>query len=143
MSKKNRESEQLTKEELLRRKLFNLAEWTIGILSCSFFISSVVIGLSIQANDYIKIGFIAHGLTPALIGFLCCAKLEQRIGYYECKNCGHKHIPTYKSVLFAPHIGRTRYMKCPKCIRKAWQKKVLSEYKEAAEEQKCTNLQVK
>ncbi len=134
MSKKNRKSEQLTKEELLRRKLFNLTKWTIGILSCSFLISSVVFGLSLQTSEYIKAGFIVTDMTPALIGFLCCAKLEQRIGYYECKNCGHKHVPMYKSVLFAPHIGMTRYMKCPKCIRKAWQKKVLLEYKETSEE---------
>ena len=45
--------------------------------------------------------------------------------YYECPNCNHKYIPTYKSVLFAMHVNRTRKMKCPKCGKKTWQKKVL------------------
>ncbi len=34
-------------------------------------------------------------------------------------------IPTFGSVLWAPHMGRTRYMKCPKCGKTTWNKKVL------------------
>ena len=53
-------------------------------------------------------------------------KVEQIAGYYECSKCHHKYIPTYKSINLAPHMGRTRYMKCPKCNKKSWNKKVLS-----------------
>jgi transcriptional regulator with XRE-family HTH domain/DNA-directed RNA polymerase subunit RPC12/RpoP len=53
-------------------------------------------------------------------------KVEQIAGYYECGKCHNKYIPTYKSVNLAPHLGRTRYMKCPKCNKKSWNKKVLS-----------------
>lgn len=60
-----------------------------------------------------------------------CRKKEnltqvQLAGYYECKECGHRYVPTYKAVNLAPHMGRTRYMKCPKCNEKSWQKKVLN-----------------
>ena len=53
-------------------------------------------------------------------------KVEQIAGYYECGKCHNKYIPTYKSVNLAPHLGRTRYMKCPKCGKKSWNRKVLS-----------------
>ena len=53
-------------------------------------------------------------------------KVEQIAGYYECGKCHNKYIPAYKSVNLAPHLGRTRYMKCPKCEKKSWNKKVLS-----------------
>ena len=53
-------------------------------------------------------------------------KVEQIAGYYECNKCHHRYIPTYKSINLAPHLGRTRYMKCPKCNKKSWNKKVLS-----------------
>ena len=53
-------------------------------------------------------------------------KVEQIAGYYECGKCHNKYIPTYKGVNLAPHLGRTRYMKCPKCGKKSWNKKVLS-----------------
>ncbi|MBE6885229.1 MAG: DNA-binding protein, partial [Ruminococcaceae bacterium] len=32
----------------------------------------------------------------------------------------------YRAVAMAPHMGRTRYMRCPQCEKKSWQKKVLS-----------------
>ena len=44
----------------------------------------------------------------------------------ECKECHQTFVPTYLQVLFAPHINRTRYMKCPNCGKKSWQKKVVS-----------------
>ena len=54
-------------------------------------------------------------------------KLEMDAGYYECKNCHHRYVPTsYLKVMFAPHIITTRYMKCPKCGKYSWSKKVLS-----------------
>lgn len=37
-------------------------------------------------------------------------------------------LQIYAEVLadfFSPHMGRTRYMKCPECGKRSWQKKVL------------------
>jgi DNA-directed RNA polymerase subunit RPC12/RpoP len=65
-------------------------------------------------------------LIPLLIATPFMLKIEQKAGYYECKECGHKYVPEYKSVFGAMHINRTRYMKCPKCDKKSWQKKVIS-----------------
>ena len=52
--------------------------------------------------------------------------IEQKAGYYECQNCGHRYVPTYWQTNLAPHAGRTRYMKCPKCGKRSWQRKALS-----------------
>ena len=53
-------------------------------------------------------------------------RVEQIAGYYECNKCQYKYIPAYKKINLAPHLGRTRYMKCPKCNKRSWNKKVLS-----------------
>ena len=53
-------------------------------------------------------------------------RIEQVTGYYECKHCHHRYVPTYMQTNMAMHFGRTRYMKCPNCGKKSWQKKVLS-----------------
>ena len=37
---------------------------------------------------------------------------------------------SYWQTNLAPHMGRTRYMKCPECGKRSWQKKVLSKEKE-------------
>ena len=54
-------------------------------------------------------------------------KLEVEAGYYKCSKCGYEDIPKdYSKVFFAPHMGRTRYMKCDECGEKSWHKKVVS-----------------
>ena len=44
----------------------------------------------------------------------------------ECKKCGNRYVPKYSSVFMSMHKGRTRYMKCPECHKKSWQKKFIS-----------------
>ena len=44
---------------------------------------------------------------------------------YKCKNCGYEIVPTYMQALNAMHRGTTRYLKCPKCNKRTWCKKVL------------------
>ena len=53
-------------------------------------------------------------------------KIETDTGYYECSKCHHKYVPKYSKVYFAMHLGTTRYLKCPKCNQRSWQKKVLT-----------------
>ena len=57
--------------------------------------------------------------------------IEQKAGYYECQHCHHRQVPGYWQTNLAPHVGRTRYMKCPECGKMSWQKKVLSREEEA------------
>ncbi len=52
-------------------------------------------------------------------------KLEVSVGYYKCKNCGGEILPTYMQALNAMHMGTTRYLKCPKCGKRTWCKKVI------------------
>ena len=57
---------------------------------------------------------------------LFALKIEQVAGYYLCNKCKHKHIPSYINVNLAMHIGRTRFLKCPKCGKYSWNKKIVS-----------------
>lgn len=60
-----------------------------------------------------------------LVACLYAVKIESLVGYHECKLCHHKHKPSYQEVLWAMHFGSTRYLKCPNCNKKSWNKKVL------------------
>lgn len=60
-----------------------------------------------------------------IIVALALLKIEQISGFFECGKCKHKHNPTYLKILLAMHIGRTRYMMCPKCQKKSWNRKVI------------------
>ena len=101
-------------------------EWVIAILSLIILFVPIFIGALLPMEDWQRIVVVLSGFIPAIIGFCFTIKIEQVAGYYECKECGHKYVPTYKAVNMAPHTGRTRYMRCPKCNKKSWQKKVIS-----------------
>lgn len=114
---------QKEKEDSDKRLLFT--ETIMGsIVTISFLL---IIFLSIFAidNTIWKIISIVIGFIIFIIGIGNCLLIEQRAGYYQCNNCKYKYIPTYKQVLFAMHSGRTRYMRCPKCYKKTWNKKVI------------------
>lgn len=106
------------------KQLLNL-EIIIGIVLVTFFLGVIIIASLINMPEWIKLTIIIPDIIIFLIATFFMVSIEQKAGYYECDICHHKYVPTYKSVLFAQHIGRTRKMKCPKCGKKSWQKKVL------------------
>ena len=107
------------------RQLLNL-ELVIGYtVSITFFVL-IFVASFIEMQYWLRIGLIVLGFIIFFIGISKAIKIEQTAGYYECEKCHYKYVPEYSSVLLAMHMGRTRYMKCPKCGKKSWQKKVIS-----------------
>ena len=117
--------EMTKKKEEADKRLLTL-EWVLGILSCIILIMPIIIASYVEMADWQRIVIIVCAFIFALVGFCFTVRIEQVAGYYECKHCGHKYVPTFKAVNLAPHMGRTRYMKCPNCNKKSWQKKVIS-----------------
>lgn len=117
---------EMVKEKEANDKRLLTFECVIGVLSAIVITAPVFVGAFLPMEDWLRIVFIFSGLIPGFVGFFFAVKIEQVAGYYECKECGHKYVPTYKSVNLAPHMGRSRYMKCPECGKKSWQKKVIS-----------------
>ena len=76
--------------------------------------------------DWVRVLLILIGFTQFAIAIPFAIRIEQTAGYYECNHCHHKYVPTFSSVLWSMHFGRTRYMKCPECGKKSWQRKVIS-----------------
>ena len=112
------------KEEADKRLL--ALEWVIGILSCVVIFVPIIIGALLPMEDWLRIVIVFSGFIPGIVGVCCALRIEQVAGYYECQHCKHRYVPTYKAVNLAMHMGRTRYMRCPECGKKSWQKKVLS-----------------
>ena len=119
----------LVKQKNRADKMLLRLECVIGILSIIVLLVPVLIGSFIPKGaiaDWQRAVIILSGVIPCIVGLLFALKIEQVAGYYECRICKHKYVPTYKAVNLAMHMGRTRYMKCPKCGKKSWQKKVVS-----------------
>ena len=98
----------------------------MGIVSIIPLLAAVVIVSTIPLEEWIQTVIVIASLIPLLIATPFALKIEQKAGYYECRKCHHKYVPTYPDVFWAMHINRTRYMKCPECDKWSWNKKVIS-----------------
>ena len=130
MSDYNKELEkkllEMTKQkEVADRRMLHI-EIAIGVICLLFMLSLTAIASFVQMEEWLRILLILIGTAPLLFDCPFMLKIEQTSGYYKCKRCGHVYVPTYASVFIAPHSGWTRYMKCPECHKKSWQKKVVN-----------------
>ena len=106
-------------------------EIVIGVISVTILLAGAVVASYVpNIPEWQRVLIVVAGMIPILVACPFMLKIEQKAGYYECKKCGHRYVPTFKAVNLAPHMGRTRKMRCPKCGEKSWQKKVLSLDKE-------------
>ncbi len=113
------------KEEVEKRLL--IAEIFIGALTILFWFSSIAVAAYLPVPTWAQITCIVVGLVVFFAGATFALAIEQKTGYYECRKCGHRHVPTYKSVFFAMHVNRTRYLKCPNCGKRSWSRKVVGD----------------
>ena len=107
------------------KQLLNL-EIVIGYFSSLTFLILIFVASFVEMPSWLRLLLILFGSIMFAIGVGKAIKIEQTAGYYECGECHHKYVPEYSSVFWAMHMGRTRYMKCPECGKKSWQKKVIS-----------------
>ena len=114
---------EMVKQKETADKHLLLMEVVLGTLLFSCFFALAMVASFVQMDDWMRILLILIGLVPFLVAVPFLLKIEQSAGYYECAECSHKYVPEFKSVFLAMHMGRTRYMKCPKCGQKSWQKK--------------------
>ena len=117
--------EVVKQKERADRQLLTL-EIVVGCVCVAVMLVLCMIAAFANIADWLRIVLIVVGLLPILVAMPFMIRIEQTAGYYECKECGNKYIPEYGSVFMAMHYGRTRYMKCPKCGKRSWQKKVIS-----------------
>ena len=73
-----------------------------------------------------RLALILTGLAILVVAIAYALRIEHDAGYYECPHCGARYIPTMRAVVLAPHIGRSRSMKCPRCGQRGYHKKALT-----------------
>lgn len=117
----------MVREKEKSDRLLLLIEWIIGILSVLVLLIPAIVASYVPfEKEWIRVLVALSGFLPCFVGCVFALRIEQIAGYYECRVCGHKYVPSYRAILFATHIGRTRHLKCPKCQKRSWQKKVIT-----------------
>lgn len=116
---------ELKRQQEAHVKMLLTMEYVIGF-SCSitFIVLMFVAGFLVREPLWQGL-LIALAIAEFAVGMHFSMKLEREAGYYECPHCGHRYMPDSAPFWFSMHLGRTRYMKCPECGKRGWQKKVL------------------
>ena len=129
MENNNQKNEQLLLEmanELEEKnKTIWSSMWVIMTVSITTLIAGLFITTILIPEGVWQLVTILGICVVFLIPCFYALKLEVSVGAYKCKNCGHEIVPTYTQALNAMHIGTTRYLKCPKCNKRTWCKKVI------------------
>ena len=129
MENNDQKNEQLlldmAKEIETKNKTIWTSMWAIMIVSMTALIAGIFVARFLILEGVWQL-ITVLGLCVVFLPLCFYAlKLEVSVGAYKCKNCGCEIVPTYSEALNAMHMGFTRYLKCPKCNKRTWCKKVL------------------
>ena len=129
MENSNQKNEQLlldmAKELEQKNKTIWTSMWAIMIVSMTALFAGIMISAFLIPEGVWQLVTMLGICIVFLIPCFYALKLEVSVGAYKCKNCGYEIVPTYSEVLWAMHRGTTRHLKCPKCEKRTWCKKVL------------------
>ncbi len=130
MENSSQKNEQLlldiAKEVEQKNKTIWTSMWVIMGVSMIALMTGLFIAAFVIPEGVWQLVTILGVCVVFLIPCFYALKLEVSVGAYKCKNCGHEMVPTYSEALNAMHMGTTRYLKCPKCHKRTWCKKVLN-----------------
>ena len=118
---------ELAKQDELKNRRLITDMWVLTITAFIFYVALVIISCNLLEEGPI-LGTIICVSTIVLL-FVCFYgfKLEVDAGYYECRHCHHIfEEKNYFKLLMAPHMGTSRYQKCPKCGKRTMAKKVMN-----------------
>lgn len=117
--------EMAEKEEKSNKRMLKY-ENVIGIMSTISFFVLIMAAALINMELYFRIILFVTAFVIFITGITFALMIEAEAGYYECRHCRHRYVPEFKSVFFAMHWGKTRYLKCPECHKRTWNKKVIT-----------------
>ena len=117
---------ELAKQDELKNKKLMTSMWTILITNSIFYFVILLLAVNTLEEGFLLGAIICVSTIIFVITGFIALKFEVDAGYYECRKCHNRFVPSFKQALIAPHMSTTRYMKCPKCNKKSWAKKVMS-----------------
>ena len=128
MENENDELKKLQAEKEEKDKLLLGVEVALAIISIFAFMGLFLGSLYVIETLQIYLQPIISIILSFVLlfgGVTVCMLIEQKAGYYKCGKCGHKYVPTFNQSMWAPHILRSKYIKCPHCKKRSWNKKVI------------------
>lgn len=118
---------ELAKQDELKNKRLITDMWVLTTTAFVFYIALIIISSILLGEGPVLATIVCISTAILLIVCFYGFKLEVDAGYYECRHCHHVfEEKNYFKLLMAPHMGTSRYQKCPKCGKRTLAKKVMT-----------------
>ena len=115
-----------SQQEKSTKHLLN-CEWVIIWLGMALLLGSCLIAAYVNMLDVWRFVIIGFGILNCVFAIVASMIIETKVGFYECAKCKHRYVPSYKQTVWSMHFGRTRFIKCPKCGKRSWNKKTIND----------------
>lgn len=97
-------------KERIRNKKLLITEAIIGItLIIQLLVMTMVISF-LEMEDYIRTIMLLIVSIPLFIIVFALCIIEVHSGYFECRHCHERFVPTEKDFIMGPHTFTTRYL---------------------------------
>ena len=103
----------------LRHSAYVIIATSLAALICLMTLISLLIP-ECGFQDFLIIVSVILFIIPCMIAL----KFKVETGYYECKNCQHMFVPNYKEIALLMQTPTRRLLKCTKCGKWTWCKKL-------------------
>lgn len=127
---KEKELEKIILETFEREKKMNriniIGEIIIGVVLIILGLIAILIISFVPMSVLLRILLIILTLICECVGTVGLVILDANVGYYECKACHERFVPTMKQYVFGLHTMTKRKLLCPKCGKKTWCSKRIS-----------------
>ena len=118
---------ELAKQDELKNKRLITDMWVLTTTAFVFYIALIIISSILLGEGPVLATIVCISTAILLIVCFYGFKLEVDAGYFECSHCHHVfEEKNYFKLLMAPHMGTSRYQKCPKCGKRTFAKKVMT-----------------
>ncbi len=95
---------------------------------CLTLILAIAVTLSmayVETYVWVKIMLILISYAAVFGEIFLCVVVAVSIEIFECASCGKKFVPALSAYILGPHTLKKRYLKCPHCGRKCWDKSII------------------
>ena len=116
--------------EKARTKRLLIAYTIVGIMNVFAGVALILCGGLLELRTVYRVLFIVGGAVSMLAGGIGCTVMELSLGAFACKHCGHRFVPTAMAYILGEHTLTKRRLRCPKCGKRSYCKRVLTLYEE-------------
>ena len=92
------------------------------ILTFLFVIATTLYVGFTDMPTWFKILIIALAYAMVFAQIFMCVLVAVSVEIFECSECGKQFVPTLSAYILGPHTFTRRYLKCPYCGKKRWNK---------------------